>query len=133
MVLASDIEERLKQYVPRVSSYVSFIDLPYFFSDDVSPEPFADDAIRFGSYGVGSLRKGLIIFLGWPKRCNSAKTTSRPTFTLIGHIDKRLKDVPLTVPVNIPSPDVPLDEEAYERYGRCMDYGLFFHGRTLTN
>jgi hypothetical protein len=53
--------------------------------------------------------------------------TSRPTFTLIGHItDKQLKDVPLTS-VNIPSPDVPLDEEAYEKYGRCMDYALFFH------
>ena len=29
--------------------------------------------------------------------------------------------------VNIPSPDVPLDQEAYEKYCRCIDYALFFN------
>ena len=126
MVLGPHIEERLKQFVPRVSGYVSSIDLPYFFSDDVSPEPFADDAIRFGSYGVGSLEKGTDNFFRLAEEVHSAKTTYKPTFTQIGRIDERLKAVPHRS-VNIPSPDVPLDREAYEKYSRCIDYGLFFH------
>jgi hypothetical protein len=126
VVLAPHIEERLKQFVPRVSGYVSFIDLPYFFSDDVSPEPFAGDAIRFGSYGIGSLEKGTDNFFRLAEEVHSAKTTYKPTFTQIGRIDERLKDVPHGS-VQVPSPDVPLDREAYERYSRCIDYGLFFH------
>jgi hypothetical protein len=121
------IEEGLKQYVPRVSRYVSAIDLPYFFSDDVSPEPFADDAIRFGSYGIGSFEKGTDIFFGLAEEVQSAKTTYKPTFTLIGYVrDERLKAVPHSA-VSTPSLDVPWDQEAYETYGRCIDYALFFY------
>ena len=121
------IEERLKQYVPRVSRYVSSIDLPYFFSDDVSPEPFADDAIRFGSYGIGSFEKGTDMFFGLAEEVQSAKTTYKPTFTLIGYVrDERLKAMPHSA-VNTPSLDVPWDQEAYEKYSRCIDYALFFY------
>jgi hypothetical protein len=127
VVLGPRIEERLKQYVPRVSRYVSSIDLPYFFSDDVSPEPFVDNAIRFGSYGVGSFEKGTDIFFSLAEEVQSAKTTYKPTFTLIGFLlDPRLKDVPHTS-VNIPSLDVPLDQESYEKYSRSIDYALFFN------
>jgi hypothetical protein len=126
VILGQHIEERLKQYVPRVSSYVSSIDLPYFFSDDVSPEPFADETIRFGSYGIGQLGKGTDIFFSLAEEVKSAKTTYKPTFTLIGHIDKSMKYVPHRS-VIIPSPDVPLDQEAYEKYGRCIDYDLFLY------
>ena len=127
VVLGPRIEERLKQYVPRVSSYVSSIDLPYFFTDDVGPEPFADHVIRFGSYGLGSFVKGTDIFFRLAEEVQSAKTTYKPTFTLIGHIlDKRMKAVPHRW-VNIPSVDVPLDQEAYEKYCRNIDYALFFH------
>jgi hypothetical protein len=127
VVLGPRIEERLKQYVPRVSSYVSTIDLPYFFSDDGGPEPFADDAVRFGSYGVGSYEKGTDIFFSLAEEVLSAKTTYKPTFTLIGFLlDPRLKDVPHTS-VNIPSLDVPLDQESYEKYSRSIDYALFFN------
>lgn len=126
VILGQHIEERLKQYVPRVSSYVSSIDLPYFFSDDVSPEPFADETIRFGSYGIGQLGKGTDIFFSLAEEVQSAKTTYKPTFTLIGPIDKSMKDVPHSS-VIIPSPDVPLDQEAYEKYGRCIDYDLFLY------
>lgn len=126
VVLGSRIEERLKRYVPRVSSYVSSIDHPYFFSDDVSPEPFADHAIRFGSYGIGSLEKGTDIFFRLAEEVQSAKTTYKPTFTLIGYIDKRMKDVPHGS-VNIPSSDVPLDQEAYAKYGSGIDYALVFY------
>src|SRR5665647_288103 len=127
VVLGPRIEERLKQYVPRVSSYVSSIDLPYFFREDVSPEPFADDAIRFGSYGVGSIEKGTDIFFSLAEDVQSAITTYKPTFTLIGlATQKRLMDLPHRS-VNIPSPDVPLDQEAYEKYCRNIDYVLFFY------
>jgi hypothetical protein len=126
VVLGPRIEERLKQSVPRVSGYVSSIDPPYFFSEDVGQEPFADDAIRFGSYGVGSFEKGTDIFFRLAEELQSAKTTYKPTFTLIGYIDKRLNDVPPRS-VNIPSPDVPLDQEAYAKYSRCIDYALFFY------
>jgi hypothetical protein len=127
VVLGPDIEERLKHYMPRVSSYVSSIDLPYFFSEDVGPEPFADDAIHFGSYGVGSCAKGTDIFFRLAEEVQSTKTTYRPTFTLIGHLlNKRLKDVPHRS-VNLPSPEVPLDQEAYEKYGKRIDYALFFY------
>jgi hypothetical protein len=131
VVLGPFIEERLKQYVPRVSSYVSSIDLPYFFSDHVSPEPFTDDAIRFGSYGVGSFDKGTDIFFGLAEEVQSTKTTYKPTFTLVGHIqDKGLKGVP-HASVNIPSAEVPLGQNAYEKYGRCIDYALFFYDYEL--
>jgi hypothetical protein len=126
VVLRPDIEERLKRYVPRVSSYVSSIDHPYFFSDEVSPEPFAGDAIRFGSYGIGTPGKGTDTFFRLAEEVRSAKTTYKPTFTLIGHVDKGMKDVPRGA-VNIPSPDVPLDQEAYEKYSRCIDYSLFLN------
>ena len=126
LVLGPQIEERLKHYVPRVSSYVSFIDHPYFFSDDVSPEPFTGDTIRFGSYGVGQPGKGTDIFFRLAEEVQSAKTTYKPTFNLIGHIDKSMKDEPHRS-VNIPSPDVPLDQEAYEKYCRCTDYDLFLY------
>ena len=127
VVLGPPIEERLKQYVPRVSRYVSSIDHPYFFSDDVSPESFADDAIRFGSYGIGSFEKGTDMFFRLAEQVQSAKTTYKPTFTLIGYVwDEQLKAVPDSS-VNTPSLDVPWDQEAYERYGRCIDYALFFY------
>ena len=127
VVLGPRIEERLKQYVPRVSRYVSSIDLPYFFSDDVSPEPFPDDAIRFGSYGIGSCEKGTDMFFGLAEEVQSAKTTYKPTFTLIGYVrDERLKAMPHSA-VNTPSLDVPWDQEAYEKYSRCIDYALFFY------
>jgi hypothetical protein len=127
VVLGPLIEERLKQYVPRVSSYVSSIDLPYFFSDDVSQEPFADDAIRFGSYGVGSIEKGTDIFFSLAEDVQSAKTRYKPTFTLIGYVwDKQLQAVP-HASVNIPSLDVPLDQDAYEKHCRSIDYALFFN------
>ena len=125
VVLGPHIEERLKQYVPRVSNYVSSIDHPYFFSDNVGAEPFTADAIRFGSCGIGTFDKGTDIFFGLAEELQSTKTMYTPTFTLIGHIvDKRLKDVPHTS-VNIPSPDIPLDAEAYEKYSRNIDYALF--------
>ncbi len=121
------IEERLTHYIPGVSSYVSSIDLPYFFRDDVRAQPFVDDAIHFGSCGVGSFEKGTDIFFGLAEEVQSAKTTNKPTFTLVGHIpQQQLKDVPHGS-VNIPSPDVPLDREAYEQYCRNIDYALFFY------
>jgi hypothetical protein len=127
VVLGPRIEERLKQYVPRVSSYVSSIDLPYFFSDDVNAEPFADDAIRFGFYGVGSFEKGADIFFRLAEEVQSAKSAYESTFTLIGFLlDPRLKDGPHRS-VNIPSPDVPLDQKTYENYSRNVDYALFFN------
>jgi hypothetical protein len=127
VVLGPHIEERLKQYVPRVSSYVSSIDLPYFFRDDVSPEPLADDVIRFGSYGVGSFEKGTDIFFRLAEEVQSAKTTYKPTFTLVGYVwDEQLKAVPHRS-VNIPSLDAPLDADAYEKYCRNIDYALFFY------
>ncbi len=127
VVLGPRIEERLKQYVPRVSSYVSSIDLPYFFSDDVNAEPFADDAIRFGFYGVGSFEKGADIFFRLAEEVQSAKTAYKSTFTLIGRVpQKHVKDVPHRS-VNIPSPDVPLDQKTYENYSRNVDYALFFY------
>ena len=132
MVLEPYIEERLKQYVPRVSSYVSSIDPPYFFSDDVRPEPFADDVIRFGSHGIGSLEKGTDIFFSLAEEVQSAKTTYKPTFTLIGYIDKRMKDAPHR-PVNILSPDVPLDQEAMKSIADVSITPSSFTGRTLTN
>jgi hypothetical protein len=127
VVLGSYIEEQLKKYAPRASRYVSSIDLPYFFSGDVGPEPFADDVIRFGSYGVGCLEKGTNIFFGLAEEVQSAKTRYKSKFTLIGcMLDKRLKVVPHSS-VNIPSQDVPLDAESYEKYGRGIDYALFFY------
>jgi hypothetical protein len=127
VVLGPRIEERLKQYVPRVRSYVSSIDLPYFFRDDVSPEPFPDDIIRFGFYGVGSFEKGADIFFRLAEEVQSTTTTYKPTFTLIGRIpQKHVKDVPHRS-VNIPSPDVPLDQVTYGQYCRNIDYALFFY------
>ena len=127
VVLGPHIEERLKQYVPRVSGYVSSIDLPYFFRDDVSPEPLADEVIRFGSYGVGSFEKGTDIFFRLAEEVQSAKTTYKPTFTLVGYVwDEQLKAVPHRS-VNIPSLDAPLDADAYEKYCRNIDYALFFY------
>lgn len=127
VVLAPHIEEGLKQYVPRVSGYVSSIDHPYYFSDDVGPEPFADGAIHFGSYGVGSFEKGTDTFFRLADEIHPAKTTYKPTFTLIGHMpQKQMKDVPHRS-VNIPSPDVPLDQETYEEYCRNIDYAVFLY------
>lgn len=127
VVLGPRIEERLKHYVPRASSYVCSIDLPYFFRDDVSLEPFADDTVRFASCGVGSFEKGTDIFFRLAEDVQSAITTHKPTFTLIGHVpQKHLKDLPHGS-VSIPSPDVPLDQEAYETYCRHIDYVFFFY------
>jgi hypothetical protein len=127
VVLGPRIEKRLRQYVPRVRSYVSSIDLPYFFRDDVSPEPFPDGIIRFGFYGVGSFEKGADIFFRLAEEVQSATTTYEPTFTLIGHIpQKHVKDAPHRS-VNIPSPDVPLDQETYGQYCRNIDHALFFY------
>jgi hypothetical protein len=127
VVPAPRIEGRLKRYVPRVSSYVSSIDLPYFFKDDVSPEPFAGDGVCFGSYGVGSFEKGTDIFFRLAEEVQSATTTEKPTFTLIGHIpQQRLKEVPHGS-TDVPSPDVPLDQATYEKYCRNVDYALFFY------
>jgi hypothetical protein len=127
VVLGPCIEERLKCYVPRVSSYVSSIDHPYFFRDDVSPEPFADNAIHFGSCGVGSFEKGTDIFFGLAEEAQSVKTTYKSAFTLVGYIpQQQLKDVPHGS-VNIPFPDVPLDRETYEKYCRNIDYALFLY------
>jgi len=110
-----------------VSGYVSSIDLPYFFRDDVSPEPLADEVIRFGSYGVGSFEKGTDIFFRLAEEVQSAKTTYKPTFTLVGYVwDEQLKAVPHRS-VNIPSLDAPLDADAYEKYCRNIDYALFFY------
>ena len=43
--------------------------------------------IRFGSYGVGSFEKGTDIFFRLAEEVQSAKTTYKPTFTQIGHIE----------------------------------------------
>jgi len=112
---------------------VSSIDLPYFFSDDVSPEPFADDAIRFGSYGIGSFEKGTDVFFGLAEEVQSAKTTYKPTFTLIGYVEGRTAEGYAPQRGNTPSLDVPWDQEAYEKYSRCIDYASSFTGRTLSN
>jgi len=127
VVLGPRIEDQLKQYVPRASSYVSSIDLPYFFKDDCRTEPFAHDVIRFGSYGVGSFQKGTDIFFRLAEEIQSIKTTYRPTFTLVGYIwDKQLKAVP-HASVYTPSLDFPMDQEAYETSGRNIDYALVFN------
>jgi len=127
VVLGQRIQEALTQYVPRASSYVSSIDLPYFFNDAVGPEPFADNVIRFGSYGIGSFDKGTDIFFKFSEEVQSVKTTYKPRFTLIGYVwDKRLKAISHKS-VSTPSLDVPLNVEAYEKYGRNNDYALFFN------
>jgi hypothetical protein len=127
VVLGPLIEERLKRYVPRVGGYLSSIDHPYFFADDVRPEPLADDAIRFGSYGVGSFEKGTDVFFRLAEEVQSVKTTYKPAFTLVGYVwDKRLKAVPHGS-VNIPFLDAPLDADAYQTYCRNIDYALFFY------
>jgi len=127
VVLGPRIEERLRQCVPRVSGYVSSIDLPYFFIDDISQEPFTDDAIRFGSFGIGSFEKGTDMFFGLAEEIQSAKTAYKPTFTLIGYVpDEQLKALPHSS-VNTPSLNVPWDQEAYEKYGKSIDYALFYY------
>jgi len=127
VVLGPCIEEQLKKYVPRVSSYVSSIDLPYFFRDDVSLEPFAENAIHFGSYGIGSFEKGTDIFFRLAEEVQSAKTTYKSTFTLVGYVwDKKLMAVPHRS-VKVPSLGVPLDQEAYEKCGKYIDYALYFN------
>jgi hypothetical protein len=127
VVLGPRIKAKLKQYVPRVSSYVSSIDHPYYFKDDCSAEPFADDVIHFGSYGVGSFDKGTDIFFRLADEIQSEKTKYKPMFTLVGYVwDEQLKAVPHDS-ANIPSLDVPMGQEAYEKYSSNVDYALFFN------
>ncbi|MGZ4864804.1 MAG: hypothetical protein ACXV5H_08355 [Halobacteriota archaeon] len=127
VVLGPRIEARLKQYVPRASSYVSSIDHPYYFKDDCRTAPFANDVIHFGSYGVGSYDKGTDVFFSLADEIQSEKTKYKPAFTLVGYVwDEQLKAVPHDS-VHIPSLDVPIGQEAYEKYCSNVDYALFFN------
>lgn len=120
------VEQGLKKYLPRLRNCVSPIDLPYVFADSVGSEPFKDDVIHFGFYGHASLRKGADIFFKLADEVSSARTKYQPIFVLVGAIlDKQLKEMP-HMSVNIPSPN-PLTQEEYDRYGKCIDYALFFH------
>jgi hypothetical protein len=57
----------------------------------------------------------------------SARTKYQAIFVLIGEIlDKQLKEMPRTS-VTIPSPNAPLSQKEYDKYGKCIDYALFFH------
>lgn len=121
------MEQGLKKYLPRLSNYISPIDIPYIFADSVGSEPFKDDAIHFGFYGHASLRKGADIFFKLADEVSSARTKYRPIFVLIGSIeDKQLKETPHTS-VNIPSSNTLLSQVEYEKYGRCIDYALCLH------
>jgi hypothetical protein len=121
------IEQGLKKHLPRLRNYVSPIDLPYVFADSVGSEPFKDDVIHFGFYGHASLRKGADIFFKLADEVRSARTKYQAIFVLIGEIlDKQLKEMPRTS-VTIPSPNAPLSQKEYDKYGKCIDYALFFH------
>lgn len=121
------IEQGLKSYLPRLHNCISPIDIAYVFADSVSSEPFKDDIICFGFYGHASLRKGADIFFKLADEVSSVRTKYRPVFVLIGNIfDKQLKDMPHTS-VKIPSPNARLSQGEYDKYGKCIDYALFFH------
>ena len=121
------IEQGLKNYLPRLHNCISPIELAYVFADPIGSEPFQDDVIHFGFYGYATLRKGADIFFKLADEVSSARTNYRPVFVLIGNIrDKQLKDMP-HASVSIPSPNAPLSQEEFDKYGKRIDYTLFFH------
>jgi hypothetical protein len=121
------VEQGLKKYLPRLRDCVSPIDLPYVFADSVGSAPFKDDVVHFGFYGHASLRKGADMFFTLADEVRSARTQYQPIFVLVGDIlDTQLKEMPHTS-VTIPSPNAPLSQEEFAKYGTCIDYALFFH------
>jgi hypothetical protein len=121
------IEQGVQKYLPRLYNLVSPIDPPRVFADAVGSEPFKDDIIHFGFFGHASLRKGADTFFKLADEVSAARTKYPPIFVLVGDIlDEQLKEMPHTS-VNIPSPNALLSQEEYDKYGKCIDYALFFH------
>ncbi len=121
------MEQGLRKYLPRLQNCISPIDIPYIFADSAGNEPFKDNVVRFGFFGHASLRKGADIFFELANDVSAGRTKYRSIFFLIGDVrDEQLKEMRRTS-VNVPSPNAPLSQEEFLKYGKCIDYAMFFH------
>lgn len=129
IVLGHSIEIELIKLLPSLKSYVTSIDLPYFFQSTNKKESVqivSQNVIKFGFFGVANMRKGADHFFKLAKDLKDKKTKYKPEFILIGWVeDKKLMKIADNV--FIPSCDKPLSIHDYGKYAEKVDYALIFH------
>ena len=129
LVLGSTIKDELSVQIPSIQKYTRHIDMPYFYKDADESTMLKDGIVRFGSFGVGNVKKGTYNFFRLAKDIEATETRSASQFILIGHIVHGDLEKMSSGSVFIPSPHSPLSDTAYEKYARSIDYAVFFQDK----
>ena len=133
VILGESIRQELARELPRLRKYLFSIDLPYLFQPATDLKPLSRRVIRFGFFGVASVRKGVDTFFRVAEAVKDKKTRYKSEFILIGHFtDEKAKKFTNDA-VRVPSPDQPLDSQSYDLYARSIDYAIFLHKSTSYN
>ena len=128
LILGPSIKEELIQKIPNLERYLYSTNLPFFFKNNKIKKYKKNDVLKFGYLGVGRKSKGIDLFL---KLANDVpKENSK--FIIIGPI---IDGPYVTNSVYVPSPELPLNEEKYEKYIKDIDYAILLYNEdsyTLT-
>jgi hypothetical protein len=126
LILGPSIEKELLKELPKLKKYIVSIDLPHFYQPNELKTPSDNNLIRFGFFGVGSIRKGVDIFFKLAEEISREKTKYKADFILIGHLMDKNFNMNRNQ-VIIPSLNEPLSREDYDNYAKDIDYALIFH------
>lgn len=129
LVLGPPIKNKLLKEMPKLEKYTYAIDFPYFYQPRVNYAPKNKNLIKFGFFGVGSVRKGVDVFYNIANEIMDQKTMHEKEFILIGHIiDKKIIKSGLNLnSVKVPSPNKPLSRQEYSEYANEIDYAIILH------
>ncbi len=133
LILGDSITQELARQLPEMAKYLCSIDLPYVFQPLTDPKPLNEKVVRFGFFGVASIRKGVDTFFRVAESVKSKRTKIEPEFILIGHFTDATAKKFKNDAVCVPSPEKPLDSQSYDLYARSIDYAIFLHKSTSYN
>jgi len=127
IVMGQPIADELRRRLPSIGDRLISIDLPYLYADPQPHEPFRDNVVRFGAFGVGHRDKGTDILFRLAADLQRVDACCRSQFTLLGPIvDWRLRKL-TPDPVLVPSPSQPLSRADLDCRAKSVDYAVFCH------
>lgn len=124
LLLGESIKKNLTLILPEIGEATNSIDHPYLYLEPYN-HVFSGEVIRFASLGVAHRRKGTDQFFKVAEKCSSIAMCTNAEFIVIGHIvDPVLKSSENRF-VQIPSPDIPLEREDFDKFVKGIDYVVF--------
>ena len=129
LTLGSITKKWLSKEIPKSKDFLLSIEMAYLFYNNKAEMNSNGNSIRFGFFGVGTIRKGADLFVKLSNDINSLHFDKKAEFVLIGKIvDEEINKMDKSS-VIIPSSIHALSRDDFSKYAKNIDYAIILYDR----